>query len=278
MVDQRVGVAASGEHVRFGSEDSIEGVLFRPAAEGARPAVIILHERYGLVQHTLDLAARLAGDGYVALAPDLFSRWQGDREALARGDVRVTLPDPDVVATIDASIAYLRDLPMVRGDALVVMGVCQSGRYPVVVSSQRHDLAACVVFYGAAQVSDWQVTEHQPRPVGEMLAALSAPALFVFGEADHVISLDDVLRVRGALEAGKRSYRMRVFSDVPHGWLNDTMPGRYRADAAREAWAMLLEFLDDVLQHRWPAEGRVRWEFSSDVAVTYDFSNNRRLA
>ena len=270
-------MAASGERVRFGSAAVNEAVLFRPATEGARPAVIILHERYGLVQHTLDLAAMLAGDGYIALAPDLFSRWQGDREALARGDVRVTLPDPEVATTIDASIIYLRDLPIVRRDALVVMGVCQSGRYPVVVSSHRDDLAACVVFYGAAQASDWQVTEYQPQPMGDMLAALSAPALFIFGEGDHVISLDDVLRVRGALEAGKRSYRMRVFPDVPHGWVNDTMPGRYRAEAAREAWAMLLQFLDDVLERRWPGEGRVRWEFSSDVACTYDFSQNRRL-
>jgi len=269
-------VADSGERVWFG--DRLEGVLFLPPTEGPRPAVIILHERYGLVQHTLDLAARLARDGYVALAPDLFSRWQGDREALARGDVRVTLPDPEVTSLIGGSIEFLRGQPSVRREALVLMGVCQSGRYPIVVSSQRDDLAACVVFYGAAQPSDWQVSEPQPRSMGEMLATLSAPTLFVFGEGDHVISLEDVLRLRGALETGKRNYRMRIFPDVPHGWLNDTMPGRYRAEAAREAWSMLLEFLEDVLQDRWPGKGRLRWEFESDIARTYDFSKNRRLA
>ena len=68
------------------------GELYQPRAQ-AKGAVVILHERYGLVQHTLDLAQRLATDGYVALAPDLFSRWQGDREALRRGEVRVTLPE-----------------------------------------------------------------------------------------------------------------------------------------------------------------------------------------
>lgn len=269
-------MADSGERVRFGN--CMEGVLVLPTAEAARPAVIILHERYGLVQHTLDLAARLAGDGYVALAPDLFSRWEGDHEALARGDVRVVLPDADIAATIDESITFLRGLAPVQGDALVLMGVCQSGRYPIVVASERDDLAACVVFYGAAQASDWQLTEYQPRPMGEMLATVAAPVLLVFGEADHVISVDDVLRVRGALEAGKRSYHMRVFPEVPHGWLNDTMPGRYRAAAARQAWTMLLEFLNDVLQGGWPGEGRVRWEFESDIAPTYDFAKNRRLA
>src|SRR5262249_39793765 len=132
--------------------------------------------------------------------------------------------------------------------------------------------------YGAAQSSDWQVTENQPRAMGEMLGALQAPALLVFGEGDHVISLDDILRVRGALETTRRSYRMRVFPDVPPGWLNDTMPGRYRPTAAQAAWRLLLTFLEEVLDGRWPGAGRIRWEFESDVAPTYDFSNNRRLA
>jgi carboxymethylenebutenolidase len=113
--------------------------------------------------------------------------------------------------------------------------------------------------------------------MGEMLAAVSAPILFIFGEGDHVISLEDVLRVRGALERGKRSYRMRVFPDVPHGWLNQTMPGRYRPEPARMAWSLLLAFLDEVLCGRWPGGGRIRWEFESDISPVYDFSKNRRF-
>jgi carboxymethylenebutenolidase len=265
-----------GERVQFG--DGLEGVLFLPTTDGKVPAVVILHERYGLVQHTLDLAAKLANDGYVAFAPDLFSRWEGDRDALTRGDIRVTLPDPEVSSVIGGSMDFLRNHPRVRPDALVVMGVCQSGRYPIVLASERDDLAACVVFYGAAQASDWEVTEQQPRFLGDMLGSIQAPALFVFGEGDHVISLDDVLRVRGALESGKRSYRMRVFPNVPHGWLNDTMPGRYRPEPAQQAWSMLLSFLTEVLAGRWPGTGRVRWELESDIAPSYDFSKNRRLA
>jgi carboxymethylenebutenolidase len=265
-----------GQRVHFG--DRLEGVLFLPATDAPAATVVILHERYGLVQHTLDLAAKLARDGYVAFAPDLFSRWPGDRAALTRGDVRVTLADPEVTSVIDGSIDFLRTQANVKPEAIVVMGVCQSGRYPVVMASQRADLAACVVFYGAAQVSDFAVTDEQPRSMGDLLCEMQAPALFVFGEGDHVISLDDILRVRGRLEAGRRSYRMRVFPDVPHGWLNDTMPGRYRPEAAEAAWSVLLEFLEDTLAGRWPGESRVRWEFQSDVAPTYDFSKNRRLA
>src|SRR5690242_18379028 len=75
---------AETSFITFG--DRVQGFLARPAqGQPPYPGVILYHERYGLVQHTLDLAAKFALYGYVALAPDLFSRWEGDKEALNRG-------------------------------------------------------------------------------------------------------------------------------------------------------------------------------------------------
>jgi len=245
------------------------GELYLPRAKAAG-AVIVLHERYGLVKHTLDLAERLAGDGYVALAPNLFSKFE-DQQALGRGEVRVTLPDDEVAAVIDRAIDHVKS----RAEHVALMGVCQSGRYPIVVGSRRSDLAACIVFYGASQKRDWDASDLQPRSMAEMLPRISAPALFVFAECDHTISLDNVRRVRDALEAARRSYRMKVFAGMPHGFLNDTMPGRYRAREAAQAWQMLLAFLAEVSAGGW--KGRVRWEFESASAMDYDFSKNKRL-
>jgi len=260
--------------VAFGGD--CEGHLHLPAGDARAPAVVVLHERYGLARHTLDLTERLARDGYVALAPDLFSRWQGDREALERGEARVTLPDSDVATVIDAALDFLKAHPRVAAGRIALMGVCQSGRYPIVVASRRRDVAACVVLYGAAQPRDWHASGLQPRPMHEMMRAIEAPALFIFGECDHRISLDDARRVRDTLEGARRSYRMRIFAGMPHGWLNDTMPGRYRKDEAEQAWAMLLAFLADVFAGRWPGDA-VRWEFESASAPDYDFSRNTRL-
>src|SRR6266849_6218186 len=167
------------QRVRFGGDCG--GVLYLPRETAPAGAVVILHERYGLVQHTLDLAQRLAHDGYVALAPNLFSRWQGDPERLRRGTARVTLPDDEVAAVIDRAIDDVKT----RAGCVALMGVCQSGRYPLVVGSRRRDLAACIVFYGGAQQRDWEASALQPRPMGEMLRELRAPALFVFGERDQ---------------------------------------------------------------------------------------------
>lgn len=250
--------------------------IFLPAGDARGGAVVVLHERYGLVQHTLDLAQRFASEGYVAAAPDLFSRWKGDREALRRGETRVTLPDPQIADVIDEALEELKSHPRVDAKRIALMGVCQSGRYPIVVASRRRDLAACVVFYGAAQQRDWQVSELQPRPMQEMMRSIAAPALFAFGERDHLISLDDVRRVRDALEAGRRSYRMKVFAGMPHGWLNDTMPGRYRPKEAAQAWAYLRAFLADVFSGRWPG-AQVRWEFEGASGADYDFGKNVRL-
>src|SRR5262249_14684282 len=153
---------------------------------------------------------------------------------------------------IDRALDFLKAHPRVAAGRIALMGVCQSGRYPIVVGSRRRDLAACVVLYGAPQQRDWQGSQLRPPPIPERLRALGAPALFIFGERDHLISLDDVRRVRNALEDAGRSYRMKVFAGMPHGWLNDTMPGRYRAREAEQAWGLLLAFLADVFSGRWP--------------------------
>src|SRR5437867_2436461 len=268
-----IGMAPDAQKLRFGGD--CEGFLYLPRSESPAGAVVILHERYGLVQHTLDLARRLARDGYVALAPNLFSHWKGDEAALRSGKERAVLPDPEVAAVIDAALDFLKGHPRVAPERVALMGVCQSGRYPIVVGSRRRDLAACVVFYGASQQRDWEASALQPRSMGDMLRELHAPALFVFGERDHTISLDNVRRVRDALEAARRSYRMKVFADMPHGFLNDTMPGRYRPKEAAVAWQTLLAFLAEVFSGQW--NGRVRWEFEGVSAENYDFSKNVRL-
>ncbi len=255
--------------------DGVAVHTFAPGGATRAPALLFLHERYGLQQHTLDLCEKAAGDGFVGVAPDLFSRWDGDKEALAAGSVRVFLPDRDVAATLGTTIDLLKRDERVDPARIVIVGVCQSGRYAIVTASERRDVAACAVLYGAAQDRDWEVTESQPRAMGEMIAALRVPALLLYGEADHTISLPMVLRMRRGFEDARRSYRMRVFAGMPHGWLNDTMPGRYRPEEAAEAWAMLTGFVREAFAGAWPAD-RVRWEFTADSAVDYDFTKNVR--
>ena len=256
--------------------NGLEGVLFLPAGGPGAAAVIILHERYGLVQHTLDLAQKLADDGYVAFAPKLFSRWDGDQQALKAGTVRVVMPDAECTRVVGLAIDLLRADPRSRADRIFLMGVCQSGRYPIVVASQRNDISGCVVFYGGTQDRDWGAGDLQPAAMPDMLARLTVPVLFVFGEADHSISLENVRRMRDELETHRKSYRMHVLAGAPHGFLNDTMPGRYRPRDAAVAWEMLLRFMREISDGSWAAN-HVRWEFACASSDDYDFKRNVRL-
>jgi len=262
--------------VTFG--DRVQAFLAVPE-RGTPPygAVVLGHERYGLVQHTLDLTAKFAAHGYVAIAPDMFSRWDGDKAALNRGDIQVPLSDADVRAYMGDSVDYLHTLREVDPARIAAMGVCQSGDYPLVLNSVRPEIAANVVVYGAAQPSMWELSERRPEPYEDILARITAPVLGIWGESDHVIPVDGMLRLRNTLEKHRKTYEFKLWRDMPHGWLNDTMPGRYRPKEAEEAWALIIDFLGRVFAGAIPRD-RVTWRFESDIAVDYDFSKAVRHA
>ena len=260
--------------VRFAS--GITAFRALPRAKGKRPAVILLHERYGIVQHTKDLALKLAQAGYVGLAPDLFSRFTGDKKALERGEVRVELRDDEALRDLGEAVNYLHELDLVDPSRIGIIGVCQTGRHSLLLAAHRDDLCACVVFYGAVGGREWVTDEYRPERIEALVKGLSCPLLGVFGEADHIISVDDVLRFRASLEQHKRSYHIRLYRDAPHGWLNDTMPGRYREEEAKDAWRLLLSFLKMTSTKGWD-RNRVIWTFESDLSPNYDFKKNVRL-
>lgn len=226
--------------------------------------MILCHERYGLVKHTLDLAARFASYGYVCLAPDFASNWDGDKDALNRGDARLDISQDVITFIMSSSLDYLKALDVVDAERGAAMGVCMSGNYPWFLNSVRQDVAANICYYGGARTSD------------EVLRATTAPSLVVFGEKDHGTSVDMMHEMRRKLEVLNRRYDFRIYEDGPYGFLNDTMPGRYRQKEAEAAWNLLLDFLDHVYAGYYPPD-RVRQRFESNIAADYDFTKNVRM-
>src|SRR5262245_49740855 len=96
----------------------IGAVRALPKAKGKRPAVIILHERYGIDQHTKDLTVKLAQAGFVGLAPDLFHRFTGDRKAVLRGEERVDLTDDGALEDLNAAVEHLKKTKEVDGERI----------------------------------------------------------------------------------------------------------------------------------------------------------------
>jgi carboxymethylenebutenolidase len=260
--------------VRFGA--GIGAVRALPKAKGKRPGVIILHERYGIDRHTKELTVKLAQAGFVGLAPDLFHRFTGDRKAVLRGQQRVDLTDDGALEDLDAAVEYLQNSSNVDGSRVGVIGVCQTGRQPLLLAARRNDIAAAIVLYGAIGGKEWQGNDLRPTPVEELVAKVNCPVLGIFGEADHLISLDDVVRFRNCFEKVKKTYHIRLYRDAPHGWLNDTMPGRYRKEAAKDAWSLMMAFVKKCFAGGWEKD-RICHTFEADYSTQYDFSNNVRL-
>ena len=180
------------------------------------PSVIVVHERYGFVRHTRDLAERFARDGYVAIAPDLYFK-HPDQDALNRGDANCDVSDPDAVIALGAAINALQAIPQADTARLAIMGICQTGRLPLVVAAS-HPIAAALVWYGAAQPREWAVNSKYPRPLDETIAAIDCPVLGMFGETDHLISIEDIRRFRDCLERHGKSYDVHVYRDARAAW------------------------------------------------------------
>ncbi len=255
-------------------DNGMPAVLAYPAGGGSFPTVILMHERYGLVQHTRDQAMRCARDGYAVLAPNFFFR-HPDQTALNAGKSRHDLTDLESVDLIKVALATLTKYAAADLSKIVVAGYCQTGRHPLVFASEV-PISAAVVWYGAASKREWEVNKLQPRSLEAVIAALPCPVFAAFGEADHIISLEDVQRFRNRLEVNHKSYDIHVYEGAPHGWLNDTMPGRYRKPQADAGWAAQQRFLAKVFTGGYDPK-RVSWRFESESGIDYDFTKNVRM-
>jgi len=163
--------------------------LARPEGTGRAPGVLVIQEAFGLNGHIKDVARRIAGEGYVALAPDLY--WRGGKgravgydqlpEAIA---LMQSLNDPDIVADVRSAVAALENDPRVRADRIGVTGFCMGGRVSFLAACELPDkIKASAPYYGGGIPA-------------ERTAKLGCPVLAFFGEKDAFIPLDSVEALR----------------------------------------------------------------------------------
>ena len=256
-------------------DNRMNGYLGIPVGSGKKPVVIHLHERYGIVEHTTDLGEKFVDAGYVTIVPDFFSRFTGDRAALARGDDRCELSDDEVLVDLDAVLAHLKTIPQADTTRIAMSGVCQTGRQPLLVAAKRNILSAAVVLYGAVYDADWKSHPLRPESIEKIMQEISCPVTAVFGELDNLIHRDNIVRMFSVLAQAKKSFDIRVYSDAPHGFLNDTMPGRFRPAQADAAWNQVTSFLASVFAGKWDRH-RAIWRFDADTSLDYDFTKMKR--
>jgi carboxymethylenebutenolidase len=251
----------------LGATETVPAYLTRPTGEGARAAVVVIHEIFGLVEHTKDVADRFAREGYVTLAPNLFGSAElasvltpANVQKAMRFMFRLPRRDPElahqelsklpeeerasIAPTVEkllgglpkdrltkdlvSAVGYLRGLPFVRGDRIGSVGFCFGGGLSVNLACET-PLQGSVIFYG-----------ENPAPI-ERVRNIAGAVLGLYGVEDPKINaeLDKLVK---AMAEYKKDFEMRIYPGAGHAFFNDTNATTYRERAAKDAWDRVLRF------------------------------------
>lgn len=229
----------------------IRAFVARPSAPGSYPAVIMLHEFWGLTAEMAGKAQALADEGYIVIAPDVYRGSSATTVPRAIFQVAGN-PGSQIDTDLDAIFAWLVTQPGVRADRIGVMGFCAGGANALRYSLGNSRLAATAVFYG-------QLVTDPSR-----LKALPGPVLGIFGEADTSIPLDTVRAFEQGLITAGVPAQISIYPGQPHAFLGSVEDIR-RGGPQGQAWSELTTFLKNALQGDAPLRRNSAPERVSDT-------------
>ena len=215
--------------------DTANGYLARPAGDGPFPAVVVIQEWWGLDQHIKDLTERMAGEGFVALAPDLYhgavaTEPDDARKLVMAMNMQIALRE------IGGAIGYLSDLPEVEPKSVGVIGFCMGGRLALSAAATGDErIGAAAAFYGGGV-----------PPTPEFVGGINTPVLAIYGEDDAGIPPESYNGLADEMNRQNKTFDMVIYPGAGHAFLNDTRPS-YNANAAADAWARAVQWFHTYL-------------------------------
>jgi carboxymethylenebutenolidase len=228
--------AATASEVSYKSGDeTVKALLYTPVGRGPFPAIVVIHEWWGLNDWVKEQASKLADQGYVALAVDLYRGQVADNSDMAH-ELSRGVPQDRALRDLHAAFEFLQSQPNVKKNRIASIGWCWGGGYSLDVALQEPTLAAAVINYGSL------VTD--PPSIQKIHAAI----LGNFGAKDKGIVPEDVKKFEAALkEAGKRA-DIKIYPDAGHAFENPNNKPGYRAADAADAWQRTVKFLNETLK------------------------------
>ncbi len=216
---------------------TIRAYVAAPQTRERRATIIVIQEWWGLTDHIKGIAKRFASEGYMAIAPDLYSRLGNAlvTDPGEAGKLMNALKQEDGLADLDATVAYLKSVPEVDPKRIGVTGFCMGGSYALMLPCVNADIKAAVPFYGQV-----------PNPDAP-LQKLAAPVLYIYGEDDGWITKADVQRLAAALKKYNKPGEIKTYAGAPHAFFRDNDPSVYRPEAAKDAWARTKAFFKQHL-------------------------------
>jgi carboxymethylenebutenolidase len=227
--------APKTETVNFPSgKDTISAFLAVPDKPGQHPALIVIHEWWGLNDWVKEQTEKLAAQGYVALAVDLY-RGKVAADASEAHELMRGLPQDRAIRDLQAAFAYLGARKDVRADRIGSIGWCMGGGLSLQLAIHQPHLAACVVNYGSLPTD--------PNDIQQIIA----PVLGNFGAEDRGITPADVIAFEKTMKGLNRRVDFKVYDGAGHAFENPNNTTGYRPEAAADAWSRTLEFLRKAL-------------------------------
>jgi carboxymethylenebutenolidase len=215
---------------KSGAEQGM-GVLVTPQGKGPFPAVIVIQEWWGLNDWVKQQARALAGEGYVALAVDLYRGKSTDKQEEAH-QLMMGLPQDRAVRDLQGAYAFLQSRPDVKKARIGSIGWCMGGRYSLLLATVEPTLAADVAYYGAPPTDPATIT------------AIKAPVLGNYGGDDKGPAPEQVTAFEQAMKKAGKAIDVKIYPGAGHAFANVNNPwGGYRKEAAEDAWARSTAFL-----------------------------------
>lgn len=225
----------TGQMVEFPSNGGTTSGYLATPAQGKGPGVIVIQEWWGLVPHIKDVCDRFAGEGYVALAPDLY-HGQSTRSPDEAGKLMMALRIDEAEKDLRGAIAYLLKHESTVGDKVGTIGFCMGGALSLYAASKNPQVGACAVFYGI-----------HPN-VKPDLASLQAPVLGIYAELDAYVTPAVVHELEAKLKEHGKSAEMHIYAGRDHGFFNDTRSEVYDESDAKDAWERVLKLYGEQLK------------------------------
>lgn len=215
--------------------------MARPEAGSKWPIVLVVQEIFGVHEHIKDVCRRLAKQGYMAVAPELYVR-QGDPKTIAdiptlMQTIVAKVPDAQVMADLDATADWAAAQGG-DGARLGITGFCWGGRIVWLYAAHNPKLKAGVAWYGRVAGAP---SANNPTHPQDVAAKINAPVLGLYGGGDTGIPLDTLDKMRDLLKAAGKTFEILVYPDAPHAFHADYRPS-YRKEPAEDGWKRLLDW------------------------------------
>ncbi len=224
-------LAADGKPVTYKSGDeTVNAVLYTPQGKGPFPALVVIHEWWGLNDWVKEEASKLTDQGYVALAIDLYrgkvATTPDEAHQIMRG-----VPEDRANRDLLAASAFLSAQKDVDPKRIGSIGWCMGGGYALNLAVADPKLKVAVINYGHLAADD------------ATLKKINADILGIFGGQDKGITPDDVHKFESQMKALGKPVDIHIFPDAGHGFENPNNKQAYRADDTAEAWKLTTAFL-----------------------------------